>query len=90
MPKLSANHQPKNLPWQARGALSVEHASEVLGTSRKQMYDLISDGKVNVIRISERRMIVPVHEIFRILGDTPRRKTRRPSGVGAPMEALYG
>jgi excisionase family DNA binding protein len=74
VPLPSKLHEPQNLPWQARGALSVEHAAEVLGLTGKHVYDLIAAGKIQVIRPGGRRMVIAVSEIFRQLG----RKTPKP------------
>jgi excisionase family DNA binding protein len=79
VPATSKLHDLKNLPWQARGALSVEHAAEILGLSRKDAYRQIGAGRIVAVRIGDRRMIVPVAEIFRLLGmKAPRRPGRRP------------
>ena len=42
-----------------RLTLTVEEASEVLGISRATGYNLVSQGRLPALRISDRRIVVP-------------------------------
>jgi excisionase family DNA binding protein len=67
MPAPSKIHQSVYVPWQDRAALSVEHAAEVLGLSRKTAYNLIASGRIRATKIGDRRLVVPVAEIHRLI-----------------------
>lgn len=50
--------------------LSVREASETLGISENLAYQLIREGKLPAIRVSERRLIVPRASLLKMLGQT--------------------
>ena len=79
MPFFSKLHRPSDLPWQQRGALSVEHAAQVLGVSRQHAYNLITSGAIQAAKLGEKRLVVPVREILRIIDGKPPRSPRRSS-----------
>lgn len=80
MPTPSPIHESKDIPWQARGAVSPEHAATILSISRRLLYDRIAAGEINAIKLGS-RTVVPVAEIFRLLNaakpQTQKRKPRR-------------
>ena len=49
-------------------AYSIEEAAAALGISRCLAYELVRQGKIPSIRLGERRLIVPVAALNRMLG----------------------
>ena len=50
-----------------RLTMTVEEAGEALGISRATAYSLVQQGRLPVIRISDRRWIVPKRAIYDLL-----------------------
>ena len=57
-----------------RLTMTVEEASEVLGISRATAYALASNGRLPVIRISDRRLIVPRKAIDDLLASAKKKE----------------
>jgi excisionase family DNA binding protein len=89
MPTPSKLHQSTSIPWQERAALSVEHAAEILGLSRKNAYNLVAAGRIRAVKIGDKRLIVPVAEIRRLINlePSPRRPRPRRASTAATKEA---
>jgi excisionase family DNA binding protein len=66
VPKASPLHQIKDVPWQQRPSVSVEHAAELIGISRKHAYNMIRANEIRAVKF-RKRLVVPVAEIFRLL-----------------------
>jgi excisionase family DNA binding protein len=50
-----------------RLTMTVEEAAQAIGISRGTAYDLIHQKKLPAIRISERRLVVPIKAIEKML-----------------------
>jgi excisionase family DNA binding protein len=48
--------------------ISVTHAARILGISRSRAYESVRDGIIPSVRLSERRVAVPVAAFRRYLG----------------------
>ena len=83
MPAPSPLHQPTDLPWHERAALSVEHAAEVLGLARKTAYNLAAAGKIRTAKLGDKRIVVPVSEIWRLVGEATDGPKRRRAAAAA-------
>ena len=59
---------------------TVEEAAQLLGISRATAYNLVAQGKLPAIRISERRLIIPKLAIANLLSEAG--KSGRPDGNG--------
>jgi excisionase family DNA binding protein len=50
-----------------RLTMTVQEASEVLGISRATAYMLASTGQIPTIRLGERRLVVPIAALMKML-----------------------
>ena len=50
-----------------RLSFTIEDAAEVIGVSRSTMYELVRDGRVRTVHISERKRVIPLVELERFL-----------------------
>ncbi len=55
---------PREIPVYA---LRVADAAESIGISKSLMYQLIREGKIKAVQVSEGRTVVPVEELKRYL-----------------------
>lgn len=60
-----------------RLTMTVEEAGEALGVSRATAYLLANTGRIPAIRISERRLVVPVAALLRMLENTGKPEGRQ-------------
>jgi len=58
-----------NTKQKERLTMTVEETAEALGISRATAYSLAREGRLPVIRISDRRLIVPVKAIEKMLAE---------------------
>jgi len=54
-------------PWQEKATISVPEACKVLGISRSLGFKMVKEGKLQAIRLGERRLVVPTAVITRML-----------------------
>ena len=83
MPTPSKLHQPTDLPWHERAALTVTHAAEVLGLSRKDTYNAVAAGRIRAVNLGGKRIVVPVAEIWRLVGEATDGPKRRRAAAAA-------
>jgi len=50
-----------------RLTMTVPEAAQALGISRATAYDLVAQGKLPAIRISERRLVIPKKGLYDLL-----------------------
>jgi len=50
-----------------RQTRTVSEAAQIIGISRATAYSLVAQGKLRAIRISERRLVVPVKALEELL-----------------------
>ena len=59
------------LPWRERAGVSQALAAELLGVSRQYLWAMANRDELQVVRLG-RRVIVPVSEILRLVGEDDR------------------
>jgi len=55
--------------WRLRPTVTVEQTGEILGIGRNSAYDAVTAGTIPSIRVG-RRIVVPVAQLRRLLGET--------------------
>lgn len=55
--------------WRERAVLTVPEAGRVVGLGRSAAYDAVARGELPTIRFGERRVVVPVAALRRMLGE---------------------
>jgi len=63
---MKTENKPKRL------TMSIDQAAESLGISRATAYMLANTGRIPAIRISQRRLVVPITALLRMLESTER------------------
>lgn len=58
-------------------AIGAAKAARLLGINRSTVYTLIHSGRLDAVEISERRYIIPIAGIDRLLADVKRPKAGR-------------
>lgn len=53
--------------WRERATLSVDEAAKILGVSRSLGFTMAKSGQLPVLRLGEKRLVVPVSALTRML-----------------------
>lgn len=53
-----------------RATITIAECAELMGMGLRQCYEAAHAGRIPAIRIGERRLVVPVPALLRLLGET--------------------
>jgi excisionase family DNA binding protein len=62
-------------------AFSLEEAGEIISVGRSTMYELVKEGRIIPVKISERKQVISLAELHRFLGTPQDPGSQRPDGI---------